>query len=263
MTSIRVSYMTLPVLIACIVLAGCLKSFDKEEDDDAGAPGGGKKGKAISFKYDSRAPKEYLRVQKGKGEGAPVEVYVGKTKVGRLAYGTEVQKIGEEKGWYKIRYRNIDCEFFGFIRYSDAVPKDKPRDRSIILVADDAEPDRYTIEQVEEKLNEILKVPYRLEVIEERPEVKTKKVFASGRSIDGYDGLKLLRKFHDEPEAYILANKMYKELGKIYPRAPAEYKQVIDLYGKALQMYRAKNMRMFEKSLKNAEKKRDFFSRSF
>ncbi len=248
-------------LLACLLVTGCAKTHDKEDGNQA--PGERKGEKEITFEYDPRAPEEWLRITKSRGEGAHVDVYIGKMKTGTLNFGTIVQKIGDEKGWYKIRYSNNDAEFFGYIRYSDAVSAEKHRESEVILVGEEAEPGMYTMQQVEEKLNEILRVPYKLEVIEQYPEVKTKKVFASAGTIDGYGELKLLKKFHNEPQAHVYINEMYSELGRLYPRSPENYRQVIDLYGQALNNFKAKKMRFFEDYLEKAEQKRSYFRRSF
>jgi hypothetical protein len=252
----------LTFLITVLIANGCYDSDKKDKGERA--PGSGKSGEKIDFKYDARAAKEWLRITKGQREGALTDIYVGDTKIGSLYYGTIVQKIGEERGWYKIRYYNQkDGEFFGFIKYTDAEPATKPREQVVIKVGEDAEPTVYKFEEVEEKLSQILKVPYKLKVIEEQPEVKTEKVFASAGTPDGYDDLTILKKFKNDSQSYVYADSMIKELEKLYERAPKEYKLVIYAYGKALLNYKDKNMKLFENYLDEAVQKREYYRKSF
>lgn len=244
-----------------ILIGSCIKTDEKSGEGKA--PGSSRGSSKISFKYDPRAKKEWLTVKKGQMEGSPVDVYVGDIKTGTLYYGATVQKIGEEKGWYKIRYSNKDGEFFGFIKYADAATAEKPKEEKMIIVEEDAEPKMYKMAQVEEKLDGILRVPYKLKVVQEQPEVKTEKVFASAGTPDGYDDLRLLKRFQNEPQAYVYANKIYGELENLYNRSPLEYQQVLDSYGKALKSFKDKNMRFFESYLEEAEQKRNYYRKSF
>lgn len=249
------------LIISIFIFTGCINK--PEKDGKNTATGSGRNAGKISFKYDPRAPKEYLRIKKGQGEGEPCEVFVGDIKIGMLAFGTIVQKIGEEKGLYKIRYANSDGEFYGYIKYSDAETTTRQREKVVIQVGDDAEPKMYTIQQVEEQLNIILKVPYKLKVVQESPEVKTEKIFASAGTPDGYDDLKILSKFKNDPQAFVYAAKIYSELEKLYSKSPQDYQQVINLYAKALQSYKEKNFRFFEDYIEQAKKKREYYIKSF
>jgi hypothetical protein len=257
-------FIALPIVFLCMILFLCGCDAGGKKNEGSGAPGSGKSGTKIDFKYDPKAKQEWLRVTKGQREGSHTDVYVGDTKTGTLSFGTIVQKIGEEKGWYKIRYysENND-EFFGFIKYTDAEPTTRRRERINIPVGEDAEPKVYTYEVVEEKLNQILRVPYKLKVVQEQPEVKTEKVFASAGTPDGFDDLSILQKFKGESQSYVYADKIFKELAELRTRSPYEYQKVIDLYGLALQSYKEKNYRFFENYLDEANKKRDYYRGSF
>jgi hypothetical protein len=260
-----VRWMILIGLAICLVPAG-LGCLDKDKPDTTRTRTTAKRTPLIDS-YNPKKTVERIRVTKGEGEGAKVSVYTGPSEknsvIGRLNFGTEVELIKEEAGWYGVRYISRDGgEFFGWIQIAQARyigTQDRPNE--VIPVEDENKKANLTLQESDDEMLAILSVPYKLEY--GAADSEPKKVFWSGKDPDGVDDVHLLVRIVSTSETKRWAQQCRSQLWELGGRAHPNYRPVLQAYYDALEWYVKDNKAQFTQMLKIADEKRTSFARHF
>jgi hypothetical protein len=252
-------------LAVCLLPAGpgCIKN----KQQDTTSTRSTRTRQPLIESYNPKKTVERIRVTKGKGEGAKVTVYTGPSTensvIGRLNFGTEVELIKEQQGWYGVRYTSRDGgEFFGWIQIAEARyvgTQDRPDE--VIPVEDENRKQNLTLQESDDEMLVVLSVPYKLEY--GAADTEPKKVFWSGKDPDGMDDIHLLTRIISTSETKRWAQQCRSNLSELSTRAHRSYVPVIKAYYDALEWYIKDNKAQFTQMLKRADDERNAFARHF
>jgi len=218
-------------------------------------------------RYNPEAIKEFIKIKKGRGEGAKVKVYISPNSkdlvIGTLNFGTFVERVTEYRGWYAVRYYSRDGgEFYGWIQIAQAQflgARDK-RDE-VILVEDEHKKKHLTLQESDDELMTVLGVPYV--TYQRDPEHAPKKRFHGGKGAEGIDDISLLGRVSMTSETKRWAAERMKMLIELSTRAHADYVPIIRAYYYALDWCVNGEKGRFTQQLNTAKDKRNQIATHF
>jgi hypothetical protein len=257
--------------IVLIALAACLLPLgagcrDTKQKQAARTVRAGKL-ESLMASYDPKRIKEFIKVKKGKGEGAKVTVHISPSSsalaIGQLNFGTYVERVSDYRGWYGIRYYNRDGgEFFGWIRIDQAEYVGSQDTRNeVIAVEDEHKKLHLTLQESDDEMMAILAVPY--EVYQKDPTSRARKRFSGSAEPDGYDDISLLSTVAATSESRAWARERQKMLVELSKRAHADYIPILQAYWSAIDWYVKGQKDRFTQQLKTAVDKRNDIARFF
>jgi hypothetical protein len=224
---------------------------------------------SLADSYDPKKVKEFVQALKGQGEGAKVKVYISPNSkdlvIGELNYATVAELIKEHQGWYAIRYYSRDGgTFYGWIKIAEArYLGTQGLANEVIPVEDEHKKAHLTLQETDDELMAILKVPYTIYQRDANDKPKKRFCGSGGGKPDGYDDISLLGRVSVTGETKQFAIECQRKMRELGPRAHEDYLQVIKAYYDALDWYVRDQKDRFVQMLGQAEEKRNEIARHF